>query len=369
MAAHPTVRETATGYRVTFTDDVGEPPFLTLDCDFLERATWGLLTSLTVRTNVPTARRLPDGVVLIDRINLLRGRDLKDVAFRTGQLIDGSGRSSQDWLRYLETAAVLINAEMQTPIPAQELVDAPLPKLQRFLIEGLLAQGKANILYGPGGTGKSVLAARIAAALHYDEDIFGLRVRDHGRTLYLDWEDDSDTMVERLERVCQGMGVARFPFAYKSLHGKGPYERHHADVKEYLKANRDIKLVVFDSTAMALHGSTNGDTADGVIKLYALVGQLPVTSLLIDHVSSDDIKDTKGGAAKPYGSVFKVNSARNVWEVRPWNPEGGLAGFSLHHRKTNVSKRMRTIQVGVRWDDFEVIFEGEQELPTEEAEA
>lgn len=366
MASHPTVRETATGYRVTFTDDVGEPPFLTLDCDYLERATWGLLTSLTVRTNVPTARRLPDGVVLIDRINLLKGRDLKDVAFRTGQLIDGSGRSSQDWLRYLETAAVLINAELQAPIPAQELVDAPLPKLQRFLIEGLLAQNKANILYGPGGTGKSVLAVRIAAALHYDEELFGLRVREHGRTLYLDWEDDSDTMIDRLEKVCQGMGVARFPFAYKSLHGKGPYERHHADVKEYLKANRDIKLVIFDSTAMALHGSTNGDTADGVIKLYALVGQLPVTALLLDHVAGDDIKTAPtAGAAKPYGSIFKVNSARNVWEVKPWNADNSGSGFDMKHRKTNVSKRHRDIRVSLRWDDFEVIFEGEQELPTE----
>lgn len=364
MASHPTVRETATGYRVTFTDDVGEPAFLTLDCDYLEQATWGLLTSLTVRTNVPTARRLPDGVVLIDRINLLKGRDLKDVAFRVGQLID-SGRSQQDWLRYLETAAVLINAELQRPVMAQDLHDAPLPPLQPFLIEGLLALNKANVIYGPGGTGKSVLAVRIAAALSEGEDLFGLRVRSTGRTLYLDWEDDANVMVERMERVSNGMGVPRIPMVYKCLHGKGPYERHHADVREYLKVTADIRLVVIDSTAMALHGSTNGDTADGVIKLYALVSQLPVTVLLIDHVAGEDIRSPGSGAAKPYGSIFKVNSARNVWEVRPWNPEAGLHGFDLHHRKTNISKRHATIRVGVHWDDQEVVFEEEQEIPAE----
>jgi len=352
-------RETTTGYRVTFHEDTGEPPYIQFDCDYLEQSSWGILTSVTVRTNIPTSRRLPDGVVLIDRINLLRGRDLKDMAFRIDTLINPPASSArQDWLRHLEHAAVLINAELQKPVPHMDLTDMALPERQRFDIAGILAKGKTNILYGPGGTGKSVLAVRIAASLSSGQDFVGFDTLYQGGTLYLDWEDTADTMVRRLEEVSNGMGLpVRTPLLYKSLHGKGPYERHHADIKHALRENPGISLIIFDSTAMAMHGSSQGDGADGAIKFFNLIAQLPVTRLLIDHVASDDLKKSDGnGATKPYGSVFKVNSARNMWEVQPWNAEKGGMGLTMKHRKTNVGPRMDNAEVQVVWSDDAVTF-------------
>ena len=353
------LRETATGYRVGFARDTGEDPYLTLDLDYLDQMRYGVLTTVTVSTSIQTSQRFPDGVILIDRINLMKGRDLKEIAYRIDQVITPPKSAARmDWLRHLEHAAVLVNDQLLMPVEAIDLTERTRSDRPRFDIDGLLAHHKSNILFGPGGTGKSVLSLRIAGGLQMGGTVFGLPVMEKGTTLYLDWEDDADTMVERLDKVSAGMGMDhRFPIQYKSLHGKGPYERHHADVKHFLSTRPDIKLVIFDSTAMAMHGSSQGDGADGAIKFFSLVGQLPVTRLLIDHVSSDDLKadDKKGPPRKPYGSVFKGNAARNMWSVTPWNANY-LSGVTLTHAKTNVSAKQPDIEVAVEWRDDHVSF-------------
>lgn len=348
----PVLNNTATGYRITFAEDLSEPPYITFDCNFPEQTSWGLLTTVSVSSPL-AVQAMPGGVVLMDRINLLKQRDLFDVARRIDQKVPAPRSTQrQDWQAHLEAVAVMVHAEMSKPVPHANLASRPLPDKQRFLVPGLLAIGKTNVFFGPGGTGKSVLATRMAASIVSGADVFGLPVNGHGEVLYLDWEDDEDTMVRRLEEVCNGMGIKRVPLHYKSLRGRGAYERHHADVKFYLEEH-PTALVIFDSTAMAMHGGTSGDGADGAIKFFQLLDQLQATRLLIDHVSSDDLKqDEKKPTKKPYGSVFKTNAARNMWHVAPWKDDY-LAGVTLSHTKTNVSKRHDDIELSVEWgDDF-----------------
>ena len=111
-------------------------------------------------------------------------------------------------------------------------------------------------------------------------------------------------------------------------------------------------LVIFDSVAMAMSGSSTGDGAEGAIRFFGLLDQLPTTRLLIDHVASDDVKEDekKGPPKKPYGSVFKTNSARNLWAVTPWESDYS-SGITLHHTKTNVMKRLPPMDVSVEWRD------------------
>ena len=329
----------------------------------MEQSSWGLLTTITVSTNIPTSRRLPNGVVLIDRINLLRSRDLKDIAYRIDALISPpKSAARQDWQRHLEHAGVLISAELSKPVPAIDLDTQPRGEPPKFDIVGVLAQNKTNILYGAGGTGKSLFATRIAASLALGRDLVGFDTLEQGSTLYLDWEDDAQTMVHRLEQVSAGLGMDRLPMVYKSMQGKGPYERHHADIKHYLNQNPGIRLVIMDSTAMAMHGGTNGDGADGAIKFFSLISQLSVTRLLIDHLSSEDVKGGNG-APKPYGSVFKVNSARNMWELVPWNKANAGSGFTMKHRKTNVGPRFDSAEVEVEWKPDRVTFSRVDGIP------
>jgi hypothetical protein len=353
--SHHHVRPIHSGYSISFTEDDLDTPYMAFDVTYIDAISWGLMATVTVRSNIEAAHRLPGDILLMDRVNLMRNRDLKDMAMRIDALVPppkSAGR--MDWQHHLEHVAVLVNAEQQRPVPVLELSGLPLPDPQRFDIPGLLARGKANILYGPGGTGKSVLALRMAGSVATGVECFGFDVYRTGPVLYLDWEDDADTLVSRLDAVSIGMGLnRRFDLGYKCLRGRGPYERHAADVR-YAVEQDGISLVIFDSTAMAMAGSTAGDGADGAIKFMDLVSQLGATALLIDHIASDDIKHGEG-APKPYGSVFKVNAARNMWEVRPWKP-GDLTGMTLRHRKTNVGPPMPDADVSVTWTDGSIRF-------------
>lgn len=345
-------REITNGYSVTFYDDEGEPPYITFDVTYIEPMSWGLMATVEVRTNIPSASRLPNNVLLVDRFNIMRSADREKVARRIDAMLPppkSSGR--QDWQHHLEHVSVIINSELTAPVPLTDLTERPMPGQHPFLVPHLLAKGKPNILYGPGGTGKSILACRIAGSIVSGVHLFGLPVSETGRVLYLDWEDDADVMVQRVEQVSVGMGLTnRFPLSYKCLRGRGPYERHHADVKGFISEN-DVRLVIFDSTAMAMHGSTAGDGADGAIKFFNLMNQLGTTSLLIDHIASDDVK-AEQGTPKPYGSVFKVNAARNMWEASVWG-----TGITLRHRKSNVGPRLtREINIEVKWEDHQVTF-------------
>ena len=352
----PEVRETATGWAVTFVEDPEEPPYITFAADFVEQVSWGLITTLTISSPLAQGQHLPNDVVLLDRVNLMKSRDLYEVARRLDQRLPAPRSArGQDWQSHLEAVAVLVHEQMAKPVAHIELQEQPLPDRQRFLVPGLLARGKSNVIFGPGGTGKSVLATRIAASVVSGVDLFGLEVENPGRVLYLDWEDDEGTMIGRLEEVCKGMGIKRVPFTYKRLAGRGAYERHHADVKLWLDQN-PTSLVIFDSVAMAMSGSNEG--AEGAIKFFSLLDQLPTTRLLIDHIASDDVKDDdkkKGPPKKPYGSVFKQNSARNMWAVTPWNDQY-VSGITLTHTKTNVTKKMAPMDISVEWNDRYVSF-------------
>lgn len=353
----PIISDIATGYEVAFAEEPGDEPYITFRCEHVEAISWGLLATVLVTSPLTTHGRHPGNAVLLDRVNLMKSRDRREMGIRLSQVLAAPTSSrQQDWERHLELIAVAISERMGQPIPQKDLQHEPLPDPQRFLVPGLLAEGKTNVLYGPGGTGKSLLAVRTAVSVESGIDLWGIPVRHTGPVLYLDWEDDADTMVERLELVCRGLGIKRIPFAYKSLVGRGAYERHHADVRFYLERN-PTALVIFDSTALAMHGGSAGDGADGALKFFSLISQLPATRLLIDHIASDDIKkDGDKGAAKPYGSVFKVNAARNVWEVAPFD-EQGVVGFTLRHRKSNVGPRLAPYDVAVTWRDDKVMFD------------
>jgi hypothetical protein len=338
-------RRTRAGYQVTFGEayqgDIDEP-YLIVDVEQVERIAWGLMATLTFRADSRSA--FPGHVLFVERLNLVKMGDRLSTGRRMAELLaeDRPSVAHHDWPRYLERIAILVTEAMSEAPPLVNPALIPFPPPQRHLVVGLLVRNKPNILYGAGGTGKSMLALRVAASVLSGERVFGCDVMDRGTTLYLDWEDDQDTITERNRMVAAGMGMPdRFPMDYQCFRGLGAYERHHGHVMDHLEAHPEVRLVIFDSTAMAMQGMV-GDMAETAIRFYSLINEIPATVLLIDHIASDDVK--AGGAAKPYGSVFKVNAARNVWEVAP---EGN--GLLMRHRKTNVGRRQDDIALALTW--------------------
>ena len=93
------------------------------------------------------------------------------------------------------------------------------PTDDRVLLAPLLWRGQPTILYGPGGVGKSLLAAGIAVAVQTGQQLVpGLEPRARGPALILDWETDCDTWNSALQAVCAGVGLEPVEVLYQRMY-------------------------------------------------------------------------------------------------------------------------------------------------------
>ena len=101
-----------------------------------------------------------------------------------------------------------------------------------------------------------------------------------------------------------------------------------------------IGLVVVDSVGLACGGEP--EKAESIIRYFAALRSLRIASLSVDHVAKN------GDGSTPFGSVYKINLARNVWEVRASRPDDDeKLNIGLYHRKVNQGKLRTAIGVEV----------------------
>jgi hypothetical protein len=113
---------------------------------------------------------------------------------------------------------------------------------------------------------------------------------------------------------------------------------------------------------MATAGGGN-DMAEGAIRFFLSLRSLGCTVLAIDHIASEDLKG-KGGSKKPFGSVFKVNAARNTFEVELVDSPSGSHRLVMRHRKTNVGARLDDRYYELTWGPDSVAIDHVTYTPT-----
>ncbi|MET4091269.1 AAA family ATPase [Bradyrhizobium sp. S3.5.5] len=89
-------------------------------------------------------------------------------------------------------------------IAAASLDGKPVPD-REWLVPGLIPAGNVTLLYGDGGTGKSLVALQLAASKAVGALFFGRPV-DQGCVEYLTAEDSLDELHRRLVDVARSMG-------------------------------------------------------------------------------------------------------------------------------------------------------------------
>lgn len=232
------------------------------------------------------------------------------------------------WADYIEEfcTAVLGADDEGEPVVAVGGLDAAPP--EGYTVAALLPEGKPTILYAPGGVGKSYLAVYAAVSVSTGRPMLGWPTTP-GRVLYLDWETDQYEIDERVKRVARGMGVAAPEVFYRQCRQSLD---HMAEQLAAFIAMEGVGLVIIDSVGMATSRvGEGGSFEETALRLFGAIRTLATTALLIDHVNSADARNPDG-ATKPYGSIYKVNMARSVWELRPGQFPGELG---LYHRKVN----------------------------------
>jgi len=300
-----------------------------------------LFASAGVSVKAERIREKSDDIFAFLTFKLLPSEHLKSTKLNLGASTSQSSLAKVleqrapaiDWFAVVENTCRAIEEIFRTGEPLVTLRDIPFNEEVQWLLKPLIVKGEANVIYGPGDSGKSligVLAALLVEHAPQRYDIPPLEASS-GRVAILDWETNEATMASRLVRMARGMGIdpPATGYAYMSRSMWSDQER-----VANLVFKNELDLVIIDSMGPAIDDDANA--AGPVNQLFNALREMQVTSLLIDHVSKD--------SGKQYGSIYKYNRSRNTWRARASEESRveGIVTTALYHEKFNDGQRAST---------------------------
>lgn len=277
------------------------------------------------------------GEPFTQRLNLLSGsqrtelrRDL-DSVYGKGDGKDGG------WTAVINTAITLARTAFLGQDVSQRLSEIEDPTGDAFLVETMLPDGEATILFGDGSAGKTYVALRLGIAVALGEPFNGMAARQ-GAVLFVDFENHATRFKMRVKRLLAGLGYTTppdIPLYYWPAHGRPLVDQ--ADALRRKVAKDGVRLIIVDSAGPACGGKPE----DAEIALRYFTAGLArtgvgVTTLTIAHIPKGSDPD------KPFGSVFWHNQPRRTWFAkRVQEEESDQIDIGLTCKKVNDGRLPR----------------------------
>ena len=169
-----------------------------------------------------------------------------------------------------------------------------------WLIEPIIPRNQLVVIFAPGGTGKSLLALYIAAALATGKEIFA-EPKPPTNVLYMDYEMSQAVLYERLTAMGYDNKSDLTRLHYASLPPIGSLDKPEG-AKQICDLARtcQAELVIIDTFARAVEGAENdADTVRNFYRWTAMNLKQEGRSLMrIDHAGKDLKKGARGTSAK-----------------------------------------------------------------------
>lgn len=249
-----------------------------------------------------------------------------------------------EWERHLDDVCATVSREFRKSEPdvaASEIPDVPF----RLSLRPFVPMDETTMLYGPRGTGKSVLAVAIGASLISGVTLPGPMTplpEALGTVVYLDYETSRETFKRRLTSVRLALGLdadIETSFRYRRLLRPLPYE---ADTLLTPANRHDVRTWIIDSWRYACGSTGTGDPADAAVAAFEVLRRLPGTKVAIAHPPKE------GGSV--YGTVFNENVPRSIAEIRRVGPTIGLTQYLvIEHRKANDIMPYEPVGIAFRY--------------------
>jgi hypothetical protein len=169
-----------------------------------------------------------------------------------------------------------------------------------WLAEPIIAAKRSHAIYAPGGTGKSLLALWLAAAVATGRPIFG-HTNPPRDVLYLDYEMTADDLAERLENMGYGPDTDLTHLHYSLLPPLPALDQKYGGEQALRLAELcQAELVIIDTFGRAVHGDE--DKADTVRAWYRWTGlHLKAAGrafIRFDHAGKDIERGQRGSSGK-----------------------------------------------------------------------
>lgn len=286
------------------------------------------------------------------RVNLSAPRTRNELTKHLAQ------RYENDWMGIIERLAWDLPEKIREKDEVIVLDGSWAPTPTSYLMNPMLEDREPTILFAPGGAGKSTFAAAIAASVASGIEIVpGWRVNYAANVMVLDWEGSRDIWWERVKKIRAGMGEVT---PEMTIHYRGVTAGSLEDIIEEVAEDCDAKaigMLIVDSVGLAAGASgERGGMEDTALRLFQALRYVNKAALLIDHVNAESLKGNQPGL-KMYGSIYKMNLARNVFELRRQkDPQTDEAEFIVHHTKVNHAARLRPQRLMVRYGTDQITF-------------
>lgn len=273
------------------------------------------------------------------RLNLLSSSAQSDL--RRSLESHFQGGKEQNWTGVVNTAVNrarkgFLSADVALPAEA-----IPDPGEQQFLVETILPDRAATLVFADGSSGKTFFALRLLAAVTLGSEFLGLQASS-GPVVYVDYETDEFTWRRRLRRVLQGIGyddvVPGLPAYYWPAHGISLIDqvgRLRSFVRE-----KAVRLLIIDSAGAACGGRP--EDAETALRYFSALARIDCASLTVAHVPK-----SQGSDDKPLGSVFFHNAPRRTWKIEATDDET-LADKEVMLVCKKVNDGRRPAPMGVR---------------------
>jgi len=172
---------------------------------------------------------------------------------------------------------------------------------EEWCVEPILPRGRQAGLFAVAGTGKSLLAADIAAAKATGRSVLGQPAQTPVHVVYLDLEMTPDDLRDRLTDMGYGMDSDLSRLHYYQLPVLPPMDTAEGgDVLMAIVERDKPELVVIDTMARVVEGYEN--SADTYRDFYRCTGSrlksAGVALLRLDHAGKDVTKGQRGSSSK-----------------------------------------------------------------------
>lgn len=250
-------------------------------------------------------------------------------------------------------------------INAASLAGLPVPD-RRWLVEDMIPEAKVTLLYGDGGSGKSLLALQLACSTALGSDFLGYEI-DQGRVLYLSCEDEIDEHHRRLDKIAgdslSGLtGLDILDMAGEDAVMSAPDPRGGLMLRTpfFIALRAEIEkrrpsLVVIDNLADVFGGDEikKLNVRQFCTMLNKLAREFQMTLLVLAHPSVSGMTTGSGTS----GNVAWSNSVRSrLLLERKITREAGIADEDDPNIRILTTKKSNGAAVGaqvvIRWEDW-----------------
>jgi energy-coupling factor transporter ATP-binding protein EcfA2 len=216
-----------------------------------------------------------------------------------------------------------------------------------YLISPFILKNSFNLFYGSGGSGKTTFALLLCLMLKNPEiaKSINYNVNNPHEILYLDYESSQAS----IQRTYALLSRLYFPERTRLFYRKCsiPFIQDIEKIKEYIQ-DKKIDLIVIDSIGIACSAELNKDETANSFAMA--LRSLETTALCIGHTSKE-----RTDKKTPFGTVFFLNNARNVFEIRRlYKPGEKELTIGLFHRKANFSELKRPCVFKFRYSEHAI---------------